>query len=268
MTWREQVVRTIPELVNELSNSTQEPRALLWRGQASPWPDLSPSLVMRLRTTDYAKGLLCEAELVDKFCIAATDFLNTNEQQCLKRGHSRKEMLAAIGVLQHFGAPTRLLDWTASPWVAAYFACIHSQNEDGVIWMFDSEVLTRSANDRWSSLGIARLEDGSVDLNAAAFRDPPLDWIVRLDYPLPFPRIEAQQGCFTLTGAWNAKHDEAISRLVPTEHRRKVVVPANLKREFLKTLRRMNVHAASIDYPGADHVGLAMRTARLEAESS
>jgi len=37
--------------------------------------------------------------------------------------------------MQHHGAPTRLLDWSTSIYVAAYFAVIEQPNADGVIWI-------------------------------------------------------------------------------------------------------------------------------------
>lgn len=39
--------------------------------------------------------------------------------------------------MQHHGAPTRLLDWTASPYVAAYFATQQDGSKcDGAVWCF------------------------------------------------------------------------------------------------------------------------------------
>jgi hypothetical protein len=39
---------------------------------------------------------------------------------------------------QHYGVPTRLLDWSENPLVALYFACENnSQKEDAVVWMLN-----------------------------------------------------------------------------------------------------------------------------------
>lgn len=36
---------------------------------------------------------------------------------------------------QHYGAPTRFLDWTGNPTVALYFACKENLEKDGIVWI-------------------------------------------------------------------------------------------------------------------------------------
>src|SRR4030042_2937922 len=58
-------------------------------------------------------------------------------------------------IAQHYGVPTRLLDWSENPLVGLYFALDDNNynDEDGVIWVFeDKTILVKE---------VASLRDGS-----------------------------------------------------------------------------------------------------------
>lgn len=44
-----------------------------------------------------------------------------------------------LAIAQHYGFPTRLLDWTDNPLVAAYFACWDNYNSDSAVFVLDRD---------------------------------------------------------------------------------------------------------------------------------
>ena len=50
------------------------------------------------------------------------------------------EVLDWLALMQHYGAPTRLLDWTRSPYVALYFA-LEKADKESAVWAINREWL-------------------------------------------------------------------------------------------------------------------------------
>jgi hypothetical protein len=125
-------ISSIPELLSKLKPQITKGEPVWFRGQSEFNWKLTPSVA---RVTG---GIDAEFALVKRFKQNALSFL-TN------RPLSEWDWLF---LMQHYGVPTRLLDWTESPLVALYFAVseIDHLGEDGALWCLLPKELNVHAN--------------------------------------------------------------------------------------------------------------------------
>jgi FRG domain-containing protein len=108
------------------------PPTYVFRGQAdASWP-LEPSLLRRMRSVTN-RGYAHEIEqlLENEFMAQGALFPEVRSVWPVLLAAPRIERWA---FMQHHSCPTRLLDWTASAFVAAYFAVEQFPYTDGAIF--------------------------------------------------------------------------------------------------------------------------------------
>lgn len=102
-----------------------------FRGQSDQSWDLVPTayraFIDLLKKTSFepAFAATIERDTYREFDIAA------------RRELANKPMLERLSIAQHHGVPTRLLDWTLNPSVAAYFGASASATNDAAIWVLN-----------------------------------------------------------------------------------------------------------------------------------
>ncbi|WP_293765693.1 FRG domain-containing protein [uncultured Aquitalea sp.] len=152
---------------------------LYFRGQHHDWP-----LLPGIARADRQSLLARESRLLQDFRRQAPVSLD-HAPKTLKRWQA----LDWLALGQHYGLPTRLLDWTLSPEVALWMA-LHD---------FASGRL-RHQPDQQPVLWLLRVDRQVSHASAKLFREP---LAVRQTWFLPHPldhiaRVRAQQGSFTL----------------------------------------------------------------------
>lgn len=228
-------------------------RETIYRGQAeSDW---------RLRPTldrNIDKRLSYQDRLNEEHC-----YLNCYRNQArrflgsIERSSIEKEV-ACMTVMQHFGAPTRLLDWTWSRAVAAYFACIDESSSNGTVWWISHDAIVKSVDSEWESRGFTRRPDGQVNLEDGIF-NPDIEAFVSMAFlRVPFARAQAQRSLFTIGSRLGMDHDPALAKQVCASSRGRVVIKACLKGAVIDYLERLGIDAVTLQYSGADRVGLRM----------
>jgi len=221
-----------------------------YRGHADSSWDLKPSLLRLVPGADAERLLRLERETTEEFAAQAHLYLSAEHLPHDLPGVSWWPLM------QHYGAPTRLLDWTESPFVGAYFAVERLVDREGAVYVIDAPAIQERLQDRYTNPD-AGLREVMPTLFTADARCEVLFWS---QTERRSARLVAQQGLFTLAENIAASHDRmfevinvyAYHPVVPPAAR--WVIPAVVKDEILKRLRTANIAAHSL-FPGLDGLG-------------
>ena len=223
-----------------------------YRGQRNDWP-LKTSLERVLVNwgIDLSEGPMIEKTIIRDF-------------RRQYRGHDQSlvktDTLYCLALMQHHGAPTRLLDCTYSPFVAAKFA-IEAGGKDAVIWCFDR---------RWCYEGVRKVIDDSLirDRDTDGLRNDstflPLycdgenrQKFVFLENPFDLnEHLIIQQGVFLCPGDISTCFVANIQAMDGFELKENVVklrlkMDTDQAYEFASMLKSMNINSAAL-FPGLD----------------
>jgi FRG domain-containing protein len=232
-----------------------------FRGQPNTAYSLRPSLQRMTSKLTRAEALRIEKIVLAEFQSQAHLLLQPAWLP------DYRDMIAWWTLMQHHGAPTRVLDWTKSPYVAAYFAVESQPDQDGAVWYFHANRL----DVRLRESGQPTMDDAVKDLNGffASENDRPCCYLFQRKQKIE--RMVTQQGGFTVSPDVIADHADIIEKAIvendAKEWFRKMVIPAELKPEFLLQLHRLNVNGIAL-FPGIDGLGRSMKElASLQAQA-
>jgi hypothetical protein len=239
----------------------QEPKSMIYRGQAcADWPLQSTLDRSEQKGASYTGRLTTEKDFIEEFRSTGFRFLGDIERRMVGR-NAQGEKIGAMAVMRHFGAPTRVLDWSKSRAVAAYFSSVENSECDGAIWWIEDKAIEDSVHPHWERRRFERRcpkAGGHVILDSGIFREDVEAFVTMADFPVQFPRIKAQLGLFTIATRFDVLHDEALAEQVPATRRGRVIIERALKEKVINYLERLGINAHTLQHAGADQVGLHM----------
>ena len=164
--------------------------------------------------------------------------------------------LAWLSVMQHYGVPTRLIDFTESPYIALYFAieaCAPKTVPALAIYAIDYNAVIQASLDH-----IARQDSTFKEDMVSAYmkRDSIFqDVIDRFSYDVAWvteptilnKRLDRQSGSFLLSGNRDLKIEQVLNGTkYASVDAQKITIPTSLYTNLYALLRKMNITAKSI----------------------
>jgi len=234
------------QLIYELNNLSN---SFVFRGHANCKWNLESTLERLLSSNLTAERLLAYEEYSVKLFKSKFNIYNAKEKE-------PDSTLSWLAMMQHYGVPTRLLDFSTSPYVALYFA-IEERNgntqEDLCVFAFDYTAI--------NEIGITQLKSTDSEfklsqIEASHKSDHVFETTInRFSYNMAWVtepgelngRIDRQSGCFMICCNKGAKLQDILnSEIYSSCDMFKFIIPKDFYHSIYALLRKMNINGKTL----------------------
>jgi hypothetical protein len=229
----------------------------IFRGQTNAGWGLNSTLerLAQRFSIDFSKLSKLERGLVRKFQREASLYIDNPPKE--------EDLMQWLALMQHHGAPTRLLDWTYSFFVAMYFAIETAKPESScAIWMVDYEWLRERTKESVPTDVQSLIKDDEDLKKSDTVRgildySPPNATVCRINPFYLNKRLVLQQGTFLAPGDVTKSFMDNFYGLCKSKTSHdyfvKIILHTDLSfmKEAISELHRMNITRSTL-FPGLD----------------
>jgi len=226
-------------------------------GPLQIWFRGQPNARWKLVPTLYRMKQSNENELRTEFKLRAF--------QLMPEGHVPKDNKEWYFLMQHFGTPTRLLDWTDGALIALYFAVkAQKKFKNAAVWMLDpewlnTEVLKKLDPDNYLS-GVLLPDWREVsDWFPEPFEEP-LHVVlpIAVDPPHVARRVSVQRSRFTIHGR-SKRGLDVLAQGLSNTRLVKMMIPNKVGKDILRNLSTCGIVETSV-FPDLEGLSRELET--------
>lgn len=184
-----------------------------------------------------------EKSFIDQFKRGVLSYLDSK--------YIPKNIVEWLALMQHYGAPTRFLDFSNSPYVATFFAVENNLKQDFALWIVNEKVFS------YESRKIISNEDDYLKNEDFISNENLIEKFIELDNIKAIfgietfnmnQRFKIQRGVFLCPGSINFTFQENLEILGEEQFAniKKVIIPNNLRLEILADLDLMNINRENL----------------------
>lgn len=239
-------IRNLNDLLNEIKKIYGSNNSVLWfRGQA----DIAWELVPSVQRGNFAK------DEVEQFM--ANDFYM---RACVSmKERPVQSDCGWITLMQHYGLPTRLLDWTLSPLIALFFATNSYKEyseQDGCIWILRPSLLNKLEGFGEYIYPMDKITVTNMlkpAFNLSMNKGKGVDKIIAC-YPVEYNmRVYTQQSAFTVHNT-----NRKLININNPDLLMKFVIPAESKQDILYELKICGITLRNV-FPDVEHIAQQLK---------
>lgn len=243
----------------------KEPTRWAFRGQSQAFGTLVPSFQRIFKEKRWAGA----AEIIER------DLIKTFRKHYATLKGRTPDMpnppliglgfdLRCLSVMQHYGVPSRLLDWTSNFWTAIYFACAGDPAKEAELWFYNRDLFSEQVRLQ-PELAILLQPSmpgqmGPQEPDLLSRRNKEL--IAELD-PRITPRMTEQEAHHTFASDVFADHGPLLFKLAqkfeglesPTVSFRRVLIAPGCKEKALRFLEEQQGVTAGTIFPDVEGLG-------------
>jgi hypothetical protein len=248
---------TFSELLGEIEEFQSKSEISWYRGCRSITHQLKPTLYRHATKTKIEDIAVLENDLTTRFVQRSLPFLQ----------RTFTDEWDKLFFMQHYGVPTRLLDWSENPFVSIYFALLPDEKfkkSDACLWMCNPIAWNQASLSHISFKG-GVLDQSSTVLRAYAPGTAVADLLmspITVYGSYNSPRIVAQRGGFVLFGKGTTPMEQLFKSddKYPSDCLKKIVISYDKIDEIRTSLFRKGF-TESVVFPDLD--GLAKELRRM-----